>query len=91
VTITARDAGCTPNNQLQTIEFTRLDNATVDWPGPPSTTLAAPMVVPVPGSQSPYQFTVVRTRLGSASTVHLLVTDGCGIWPTFVGGGPSAF
>jgi hypothetical protein len=28
---------------------------------------------------------------GQASTVELVVTDGCGDWPTFVGGGPNAF
>jgi hypothetical protein len=26
-----------------------------------------------------------------AATVQLVVTDACGEWPTFVGGGPSAF
>jgi hypothetical protein len=45
----------------------------------------------VPGTPASYQFTVVRTTPGVASTVHLVVTDGCGAWPTFVGGGPSAF
>jgi hypothetical protein len=37
------------------------------------------------------QFFVRRTNAGVASTVPLTVTDVCGAWPTFVGGGPSAF
>jgi hypothetical protein len=28
---------------------------------------------------------------GTAATAELTVTDGCGDWPTFVGGGPGAF
>ena len=35
--------------------------------------------------------TVRRVTDGQASTVELVVTDGCGDWPTFVGGGPNAF
>ena len=93
VTIAGRDAACSPNNQLQSIQITRLDNATVDWPGPPPTVISSlpATPIPVPGSPPSYQFTVVRTTPGAASTVHLTVTDGCGEWPTFVGGGPGAF
>ncbi len=91
VTVTARDAACSPNNALQSVQVTRLDNATVEWPGPPPTTISAPTTLPVPGTPASYRFTVVRTTPGVASTVHLVVTDGCGTWPTFVGGGPNAF
>jgi hypothetical protein len=35
--------------------------------------------------------TLNRATLGQAAMVELVVTDGCGDWPTFVGGGPSAF
>jgi hypothetical protein len=35
--------------------------------------------------------TLHRVTSGAASTAELTVTDGCGDWPTFVGGGPSAF
>jgi hypothetical protein len=34
---------------------------------------------------------VRRPASGQAATVELTVTDGCGTWPTFVGGGPTAF
>src|SRR5581483_11606439 len=36
-------------------------------------------------------FTVRQMAPGQAVTVPLIVADGCGDWPTFVGGGPSAF
>jgi hypothetical protein len=35
--------------------------------------------------------TVQRPQPGQATTAQLLVVDGCGDWPTFVGGGPDAF
>jgi hypothetical protein len=34
---------------------------------------------------------VRRAAAGQASTADLTVTDTCGTWPTFVGGGASAF
>ena len=36
-------------------------------------------------------FTVTRQAAGATVTVPLVVTDDCGEWNTFVGGGPSAF
>jgi len=35
--------------------------------------------------------TVVRTTAGQPSTVEFVITDSCGPWPTFVGGGGGAF
>jgi hypothetical protein len=92
VTISARDAACSPNNQLQSLQFTRLTNATVEVGGPPATTVTtAPTTVALTGGPAQTTLTVVRTTAGVASTAELTVTDGCGSWPTFVGGGPSAF
>jgi hypothetical protein len=45
--------------------------------------------VPLSGAQA--TLTLLRTTAGQAATVHFEVTDGCGTWPTFVGGGPDAF
>lgn len=36
-------------------------------------------------------FTVSRFQAGQATHVPITVTDGCSSWPTFVGGGPTAF
>jgi hypothetical protein len=94
-TLTARDAGCnnnTQNNQLQSVQITRLTNATVDLATSPVTTVGvAPATVPLPTHPPSLQLTVHRVASGQAATVELTVTDGCGAWPTFVGGGPSAF
>ena len=90
-TLAARDAGCTPNNRIRALRFTRLTNATVEVPGLPL--VAAPssgallLAAPVPS----LTLTVHRLESGQAATVELVVTDACGDWPTFVGGGPSAF
>jgi hypothetical protein len=47
----------------------------------------------VPLSDGPAQITffVNRVTPGQATTVSLVVNNGCGDWPTFVGGGPGAF
>jgi len=94
-TITARNAGCnnnTQNNQLLSLRFTRLTNATVDVAtAPPTTGISAPTTVPLPSHPASVVITVHRVTDGQATTVELVVTDGCGDWPTFVGGGPNAF
>ncbi|HEY7059868.1 MAG TPA: choice-of-anchor Q domain-containing protein [Chloroflexota bacterium] len=91
-TITARDAGCAQgNNQLQSLQFTRLTNATVDVGSPPLATVARPTTVPLPAHPATMPLTAHRTSASQAVTVELTVTDGCGAWPTFVGGGPNAF
>ena len=45
--------------------------------------------LPLSGAQA--TLSVQRTTAGQPATVHFRVTDGCGGWPTFVGGGPDAF
>jgi hypothetical protein len=92
VTIRTRDANCSPNNRLVSLQFTRLTNATVEVPGgsvSPVTTV--PTTVSLSGGPAQTTLTVVRTTAGQASTAELIVTNGCGTWPTFVGGGPNAF
>jgi hypothetical protein len=77
---------------LQALRFTRLDNATVDVPTtPPTTVTTAPTTVSLASHPASITLTVNRLASGQAITVELTVTDGCGEWPTFVGGGPSAF
>jgi hypothetical protein len=92
-TITARDAGCAQGNgQLVALQFTRLTNATVEVATVPITTVSTtPTTVALPNRPAGIQLTVHRLTPGQAATVQLAVTDGCGTWPTFVGGGPGAF
>jgi subtilase family serine protease len=89
-TLVARNT-CTAANQLQSIQFTRLTNATVDVPTSLAATVTAPGTVILAGSPATITLTVHRVNAGQAATVEMIVTDGCGTWPTFVGGGPSAF
>jgi hypothetical protein len=88
--ITARDAGCAGgNNQLLSLRFTRLTNATVDVPGAGS--VSAPQTMALPSHPASLTLTIHRVTDGQATTVELIVTDGCGDWPTFVGGGATVF
>ena len=93
-TLTARDAGCngnTQNNQLLALRVTRLDERDGGRAG--GGTLTAPSATPIalPSHPPTLGLTVHRVTSGQASMVELTVTDGCGDWPTFLGGGPSAF
>jgi hypothetical protein len=88
VTVTARTGGCAPNGQLQAIRVTEATNAVVDVGSQP---IALPGPLPVAPGSPHLVFTVRRAIAGQATHVNLVVTDGCGEWPTFVGGGPNAF
>jgi hypothetical protein len=91
VTLIARHANCSPDNQLQSIQFTGLTNAIVELPGPPPTSVTAPGTVTLAGAPPSVTFTVRRALGGQTSTVQMVVRDGCGAWPTLVGGGAEAF
>jgi hypothetical protein len=90
VLITARDAACTPNNQLAQLQFTALTNAGIQLPGE-LVVHETPFTVSIPPGHAQTSFTVIRLTAGQAATATFTVTDGCGAWPTFVGGGPNAF
>jgi hypothetical protein len=88
VIVTARDAACAPNNRLNSLHFTRTDNATVDVGSIVGATGDFTVSVPSGGQAT---FFVNRASAGAAATVQFVANDGCGNWPSFVGGGPSAF
>jgi autotransporter-associated beta strand protein len=92
-TITARDAGCAGgNNQFQSLQVTRLTNASLDVATAPVTSVTtAPTTVNLPAHPATVALTVHRLAAGQPATVELTVNDGCGAWPTIVGGGPGAF
>jgi len=91
--VTARDADCAQgNNQLQALRFTRLINASVDVPtSPPTGAIAGPQTVSLPGHPAALTLAVHRMTDSQPAVVEFTVTDGCGDWPTLVGGGPDAF
>ena len=77
----------TPVNSLQSIAFTRIDNAFVTIGN--QVDRQTPFTFTLPGSSQGVGFTVRRQQAGLAMTVHLTATDVCGPWQTFVGGGAS--
>jgi hypothetical protein len=72
---------------LHSVQFGASTNALIDVPG--RGTSSGGFSVDL-GQSSQLSFTVRRQSPGAA-TVPLTVTDDCGSWPTFVGGGPGAF
>jgi hypothetical protein len=50
-----------------------------------------PFDVTMPANTGQVSFTLRRAAPDQATTLQLIVEDGCGQWPTFVGGGPGAF
>ena len=84
-------------NELRRIEFrteaNTVGNALVNAPAPgPGLDRDTPPPFSVTGlaPSSTYLFFVRRAGPG-ATTLPFTVTDACGAWPTFVGGGPGAF
>jgi hypothetical protein len=85
-TIAAQTLPATPTNALTNIRITRIVNATVTVNGAPLTEGAAVPLPNLPGA------TLALQRQGAGpSHVAFTVTDVCGDWPSFVGGGPGAF
>jgi len=84
VTVTATGT----NNRLVSLHFENTVNALVDAGG--QTGLSGTFDVAISGQPTATTF-VVRRRAGGAVTVPLVVTDRCGTWQTFVGGGAGAF
>jgi acid phosphatase len=87
VTLFANTSGGTVLNRLQSLEFTRLDNAVVEIGSQVGVTGTYTLAPPVPA----IALYLRRVAPGAASTAALVVRDGCGDWPTLIGGGPSAF
>jgi hypothetical protein len=87
-TIAAQTSPATPTNTLQSITITRIDGAAVQINGSP---IAAGATVTFPNGTSQVALLVERQAPGVASNVAFSVTDACGEWKSFVGGGPGAF
>jgi len=88
VTVSATTSGTTAN-QLVQVRFGQATNAVIH-PDSQSATQGNSTVT-LPSGVDQYGFTVQRATPGAATTVNLIVVDGCGEWPTIVGGGPHAF
>lgn len=77
-----------PVNGLIELRFQAGTNALVDVDGQNGRSGA--FTVPIAGGPTSTTFFVRRQQAG-ATHLPFLVIDGCGAWPTFVGGGPNAF
>ena len=79
-----------PNNRLTKLQFTNANNILIDIPNGP-TEMSGPFEVTLPAVTAT-TFYVRRADPGIASSLATFkVTDGCGEWSSFVGGGPNAF
>ena len=76
------------NNPLLRLEFGQLVNARATVNGRPA---ASNATIPIQAGTFEVRLVVERVMPGQAATVPFTVVDGCGPWPTFVGGGPDAF
>ena len=75
---------------MNALHFGAASNAQIDAPGA-APGASGPFDVATPAGASSYTFVVRRTTAGQGVQVPFTVTDACGNWPTFVGGGPNAF
>lgn len=85
VTVTAGNKPGQSTNRLKTLAFSAATNAVIDAGGQ----VGVPGNFTVTLGDLPVQtsFAVRRVTPGVAATAPLVVTDECGAWPTFVGGG----
>jgi hypothetical protein len=76
---------------LLQLQFGAATNATLDIPLAGLTGVGGSRTVTLPLETRSLTFTVHHAQAGAATTVPFTVVDGCGSWPTFVGGGASTF
>jgi hypothetical protein len=74
-------------NPITQIRFGQFRNAQVTLNGQ---SIQSGQTVTLPANTSTFDFTVARVTPGQATTVPFTVVDGCGDFPTFVGGGTAA-
>jgi glucose/arabinose dehydrogenase len=87
VTLTATNSATVASNVLQSIVFNHIVNGSVTIGAQSNQT--SPFSVTLPPSTTSAQFTAARTQAGQVLHVDFSVTDLCGPWQTFVGGGTS--
>jgi hypothetical protein len=90
VTVRAGTLPSTPSNQLSAVRFGSAAGALVDVPNGP-TGVPGGFLFNLPAGTQQFVFFIRQTATGQAATVPLVVTDACGDWQTFAGGGPGAF
>lgn len=90
VTVSATRPAAAPNNTVRQIQFGAAPNATVEINGQSRT--GGNFTATIPAGTQTVQFVVRRSPPNApTTTVPFTVTDDCGAWSSFVGGGPGAF
>jgi hypothetical protein len=87
VTVTAHTSTYTPVNALSSLQFGTATNGLIDMPGGPTGSTGG-FTYPTTGASQTF---TIRHAASGATTVPFTIVDSCGSWPTFVGGGASAF
>jgi hypothetical protein len=88
VTVRVGTEGPNVDNTVKTIEFGTPTNATLQMTGQTSIGTSP---ISLPAGTRQLVFIVQQTNPSAAVQVPFTVTDACGSWPTFVGGGANAF
>jgi hypothetical protein len=89
VTLTAQLPSADSANRIKEIRFGAATNALVDIGNTQGQ--RGGFTYTVPTNTQTVTFTVRRATAGQATTVPVVVIDGCGEWSTLVGGGAGAF
>jgi hypothetical protein len=92
VTVTAQTLPGGATNTLRTLRFGDphpSTNELIDMSG--QTARSGAFSLTLPAGTTSTSFVVRQAATGRPTTVNLVVVDGCGDWPTMVGGGTGAF
>jgi hypothetical protein len=89
VTVGVETLPGSPPNRIQALRFGAAANALIEVGGQPGRGGNFIVTLPAPTAQT--SFVVRHAAAGAGTTVPLTVIDGCGEWPTLVGGGPQSF
>jgi hypothetical protein len=87
-TLTAQTNGSTPLNNLLSVRIISIANAAVQLNG---SSVSVGQTITFPADTTQATLLLTRQAAGQASTVAFVVSDLCGEWKSFVGGGPGAF
>jgi CSLREA domain-containing protein len=90
VTVTAQTGPGVTSNAVIQLQFGGAANAIIEAPGGPPNS-SGPFDISPPAGSISYTFFLRRLAAGQGVQLPVTVVDSCGRWPTFVGGGPSAF
>ena len=88
VVAAGRSAGAS-NNELRTVRFGQVTNGSIEIAA--RGVMGSNSALSLPSGTREATFMVRRAANNAATTVPLTLTDDCGEWQTFVGGGPGAF